>query len=61
MSFALRKKTTAHTVPNRLCDRSLFQRRDSVVTSLISREEYYARYSEAYVEELKKLINEMRG
>ena len=45
------KKTTAHTVLNRLCDRGLFQRKDGVVTSLISREEYYARHSEAYVEE----------
>ena len=81
------KKTTAHTVLNRLCDRGLFQRKDGVVTSLISREEYYARHSEAYVEEtfggslpaflaafgtrkhlsdaeveeLKKLIDGMRG
>ena len=45
------KKTTSHTVLNRLCDRGLFKREDGVVTSLISREEYYARHSEAYVEE----------
>ena len=44
------KKTTSHTVLNRLCDRGLFKREDGVVTSLISREEYYARHSEAYVE-----------
>ena len=81
------KKTTSHTVLNRLCDRGLFKREDGVVTSLISREEYYARHSEAYVEEtfggslpaflaafgsrkqlsdaeaeeLKKLIDGMRG
>ena len=45
------KKTTAHTVLNRLCERGLFRKENGVVTSLISREEYYARHSEAYVEE----------
>ena len=45
------KKTTSHTVLNRLCDRGLFKKENGVVTSLISREEYYARHSEAYVEE----------
>ena len=45
------KKTTSHTVLNRLCDRGLFRKENGVVTSLISREEYYARHSEAYVEE----------
>lgn len=45
------KRTTSHTVLNRLCDRGLFKKENGVVTSLISREEYYARHSEAYVEE----------
>lgn len=45
------KKTTSHTVLKRLCERGLFQNADGVVTSLISREEYYARHSEAYVQE----------
>ena len=45
------KKTTSHTVLNRLCDRGLFKKENGVVTSLISREEYYARHSEAYVKE----------
>ena len=45
------KKTTSHTVLNRLCDRGLFKKENGVVTSLISREEYYARNSVAYVEE----------
>lgn len=45
------KKTTSHTVLKRLCDRGLFQNEGGTVTSLISREEYYARHSEAYVEE----------
>ena len=45
------KRTTSHTVLNRLCDRGLFKKENGVVTSLISREEYHARHSEAYVEE----------
>ena len=71
----------------RLCDRGLFQNQNGIVTSLISREEYYARHSERYVqetfggslpaflaafgtrkklseqevEEMKRLIDEMRG
>ena len=81
------KKTTSFTVLNRLCDRGLFQNQNGIVTSLISREEYYARHSERYVqetfggslpaflaafgtrkklseqevEEMKRLIDEMRG
>lgn len=71
----------------RLCERGLFQNVNGNVTSLISREEYFARHSEVYVEEtfggslpaflaafgtrkqlseaeveeLKKLIDGMRG
>lgn len=45
------KKTTCHTVLKRLCDRGLFQNVGGVVTSLISREEYYSRHSEAFVQE----------
>ena len=81
------KKTTSFTVLKRLCDRGLFQNHNGIVTSLISREEYYARHSERYVqetfggslpaflaafgtrkklseqevEEMKRLIDEMRG
>ena len=33
------KRTTTYTVLKRLCERGLFQTRDSVVTALISREE----------------------
>ena len=35
----------------RLCERGLFQNQNGIVTSLISREEYYARHSEQYVQE----------
>ncbi len=45
------KKTTCFTVLKRLCERGLFQNAGGVVTSLISREEFYARHSEQYVEE----------
>jgi len=45
------KKTTSHTVLKRLCERGLFQNEGGTVTSLISRDEYYARHSEQYVEE----------
>ena len=45
------KKTTAFTVLKRLCERGLFQNQNGIVTSLISKEEFYARHSETYVEE----------
>ena len=45
------KKTTAFTVLKRLCDRGIFQNDGGTVTSLISREEFYARQSEEYVRE----------
>lgn len=45
------KKTTSHTVLKRLCERGLFRNEGGTVTSLISRDEYYARHSEAYVQE----------
>ena len=45
------KKTTAFTVLKRLCERGLFQNQKGIVTSLMSRDEFYARHSELYVEE----------
>ena len=45
------KRTTTYTVLKRLCDKGLFQNCDRVVTSLVSREEFYACQSEQYVEE----------
>lgn len=45
------KKTTSFTVLKRLCERGIFQNQNGTVTSLISREAYYARHSELYVEE----------
>lgn len=45
------KKTTAFTVLKRLCDRGLFQNAGGTVTSLLSREDYFAKHSAQYVEE----------
>lgn len=45
------KKTTSFTVLGRLCDKGIFKNEKGMVTSLVSREEFYARHSEQYVEE----------
>ena len=45
------KRTTTYTILKRLCDRELFRNEGGTVTSLVSREEFYARQSEMFVEE----------
>ena len=45
------KKSTTYTILRRLCQRGLFQNIDGTVTSLISKEEFYARQSEEFLEE----------
>ena len=45
------KSTTSYTVLKRLCERGIFQNQGGVVTSLISRDEFYALQSERFVEE----------
>ena len=45
------KSTTTYTVLRRLCDRGLFQNQGGTVTALVSREEFYARQSEQYVQD----------
>ena len=45
------KRTTTYTILKRLCDRELFRNDGGTVTSLVSREEFYARQSELFVEE----------
>ena len=45
------KKPTTYTVLRRLCERGIFQNQDGTVTSLISREEFYALQSEKFVDE----------
>lgn len=44
------KRTTTYTILKRLCDRGLFQNNGGQVTSLVSREEFYARQSEQFVD-----------
>ncbi len=45
------KRTTTYTILKRLCDRGLFCNESGTVRSLVSREEFYARQSELFVEE----------
>ena len=45
------KKSTTYTVLKRLCERGIFQNQGGVVTSLISRKDFYAVQSEKFVEE----------
>ncbi len=45
------KSTTSYTVLKRLCERGIFQLQDKMVTSLISREEFYGMKSEQFVEQ----------
>ena len=45
------KRTTTYTILKRLCDRGIFQNRGGTVTSLVSRQEFYAMQSERFVEE----------
>ena len=44
-------KSTTYTVLRRLCERGIFQNEGGMVTSLISRDEFYAMQSERFVEE----------
>ena len=45
------KRTTTYTILKRLWDRELFQNNNGTVTSRISREEFFARQSEQFVED----------
>lgn len=45
------KKSTTYTVLRKLCDRGLFQNRDGVVTSLISRKELLFLQGESFLDE----------
>lgn len=45
------KKSTTYTVLKKLCDRGLFRNEGSTVTAVLSREEFFARQSEVFVEE----------
>ena len=45
------KKSTTYTVLRRLCERGIFQNNEGTVTSLISKQDFYAVQSERFVEE----------
>ncbi|MBE6573239.1 MAG: BlaI/MecI/CopY family transcriptional regulator [Ruminococcaceae bacterium] len=45
------KKTTSYTVLKRLCEKGIFKNEKGIVSSLISREEFYSMQSERFVEE----------
>lgn len=45
------KKSTTYTVLKKLIDRDIFQNKNTIVTSKISRDEFYGRQSQLYVEE----------
>lgn len=48
------KRTTTYTVLKKICDRGIFVTKESVVTSLISKNEFYAIQSEQFVDETFK-------
>lgn len=45
------KKSTTYTVLRKLCQRKVLQNEDSIVTSLIKKDEYFAIQSEQFVED----------
>ena len=45
------KRTTTYTVLKKLCERGIFKTENSIVTSLISKKEFYAIQSENFVDE----------
>ena len=45
------KKSTTYTVLKKLCERGIFQNQGGMVTPLISRQAFYARQSQRFVEE----------
>ena len=45
------KKSTTYTVLKKLCDKGIFQNENAVVSSQISKDEYYAKQSIRFVED----------
>ncbi|GAE88000.1 transcriptional repressor [Acetivibrio straminisolvens JCM 21531] len=45
------KKSTTYTVLKKLCEKGIFQNKDAMVTSLITKDEYYAKQSVLFVED----------
>ena len=48
------KRTTTYTVLKKLCNRGIFKTEDSIVSVLVSKEQFYAIQSEKFVEETFK-------
>ena len=46
------KKSTTYTVLKRLCEKGIFKNENAVVSSRLSREEFYSLQSERFVEEV---------
>lgn len=45
------KRTTTYTVLKKLCEKGLFKNENKIVSAVISKEEFYAKQSESFVEE----------
>ena len=45
------KKSTTYTVLKKLCERGIFQNVNGIVSSVVSKEDFYALQSEAFVNE----------
>lgn len=45
------KKSTTYTVLKKLCERGIFQNVNGIVSSIVSKEDFYALQSEAFVNE----------
>lgn len=46
------KKSTTYTVLKKLCEKGLFQNKNTIVSSLIKKDEFYARQSRRFVEDI---------
>jgi predicted transcriptional regulator len=46
------KKSTTYTVLKKLCEKGIFQNENAVVSSLIKKDEFYARQSRRFVEDI---------
>lgn len=45
------KKSTTYTVLKKLCEKGIFQNKDTVVSSVITKDEYFAKQSVRFVED----------
>lgn len=45
------KKPTTYTVLRKLCERGIFKNENAIVTSILTKDEFYAKHSQKYVDE----------